>query len=70
MIKQYRLWLLRQQRNRRRRRADELCANLHITLIDGRLYVANGATLIHRFADTYTVADVADKIDRIKRLNQ
>ncbi len=69
MIKQYKLWLLRQQRNRQQRRAEELCANLHIVLIDGRLYVANGATLIHRFADTDSVADVAAKIDQIKRLN-
>ena len=69
MIKQYKLWLLRQQRNRQQRRAEELCANLQITLIDGRLYVANGATLIHRFADTDSVADVAAKIDQIKRLN-
>ncbi len=70
MIRQYKLWLLRQSRRRQQRRAEEICSALHIVLIEGNLYVANGAMLIHRFAESDSVQDVADKINQIKRLNQ
>ena len=69
MIRRCKLWLLRQQRNRQRRHAEEVCASLRVLLIDGRLYVAHGGTLIHRFADADSVHDVANKIDEIKNLN-
>lgn len=50
MIKQYRMWLLRQQRRRAQKRNEEVCASLSVRLIDGSLYIAYGCTLIHKFS--------------------
>lgn len=69
MIRTYRLWLLKQQRRRRQRRNEEVCASLSVRLIDGALYIANGATLIHRFGADDKVADVAEKVNEIRRMN-
>lgn len=69
MIKTYRLWLLRQQRRRQQRRNEEVCARLSVRLIDGVMYIANGGILIHRFSADDKVADVAEKINEIRKMN-
>ena len=58
MIKQYRMWLLRQQRRRAQRRSEEVCASLSVRLIDGSLYIVNGGTLIHKFSTDNSVGEV------------
>lgn len=69
MIKQYRMWLLRQQRRRAQRRNEEVCASLSVRLIDGSLYIAYGGTLIHKFSLDNSVAEVIDQINEIRRMN-
>lgn len=69
MIKQYRMWLLRQQRRRAQRRNKEVCASLSVRLIDGSLYIVYGCTLIHKFSIDNSVAEVIDKINEIRRMN-
>lgn len=69
MIKQYRMWLLRQQRRRVQRRNEEVCASLSVRLIDGSLYIVNGGTLIHKFSIDNSVAEVINEIDEIRRMN-
>lgn len=69
MIKQYRMWLLRQQRRRAQKRNEEVCASLSVRLIDGSLYIVNGGTLIHKFSTDNSVAEVIDQINEIRRMN-
>ena len=69
MIKQYRMWLLRQQRRRAQRRNKEVCASLSVRLIDGSLYIANGCTLIHKFSTDNSVGELVNKINEIRRMN-
>ena len=69
MIKQYRMWLLRQQRRRAQRRNEEVCASLSVRLIDGSLYIVNGCTLIHKFSTDNSVGEVVNKINEIRRMN-
>ena len=69
MIKQYRMWLLRQQRRRAQKRNEEVCASLSVRLIDGSLYIVNGCTLIHKFSTDNAVAEVINQINEIRRMN-
>lgn len=69
MIKQYRMWLLRQRRRRAQRRNEEVCASLSVRLIDGSLYIVNGCTLIHKFSTDNSVAEVIHEINEIRRMN-
>ena len=69
MIKQYRMWLLRQQRRRAQRRNEEVCASLSVRLIDGSLYIANDCTLIHKFSTDNSVGEVVNKINEIRKMN-
>lgn len=69
MIKQYRMWLLRQQRRRAQRRNKEVCASLSVRLIDGSLYIVYGSTLIHKFSIDNSVAEVIHEINEIRRMN-
>lgn len=69
MIKQYRMWLLRQQRRRAQRRSEEVCASLSVRLIDGVLYIANGCTLIHKFSADNSVGEVINQINEIRKMN-
>lgn len=66
MIKQYRMWLLRQQRRRAQKRNEEVCASLSVRLIDGSF---NGCTLIHKFSTDNSVGEVVNKINEIRRMN-
>lgn len=69
MIKQYRMWLLRQRRRRTQKRNEEVCASLSVRLIDGSLYIAYGCTLIHKFSIDNSVAEVIKQINEIRRMN-
>lgn len=69
MIKQYRMWLLRQQRRRAQRRNKEVCASLSVRLINGSLYIVNGCMLTHKFSTDNSVGEVVNKINEIRRMN-
>ena len=69
MIKQYKMWLLRQQRRRAQKRNEEVCASLSVRLIDGALYIVNGCTLILKFSTDNSVGEVVNKINEIRRMN-